>query len=144
VNPLHPVLGRGSVRYEKPLGDLMPHERHGIDDLVSLGYEVIVPREDPNAPANIDLRLGDDGQLWEMKNVGDGRHSVEDNMRSAYHKWTRLGLDADTDARIIVTSYGATRDESDVIKEIKRRMKKYAAEAIYIFRGELKALFLRR
>jgi len=122
----------------------MPHERHGIDDLVSLGYEVIVPREDPNAPANIDLRLGDDGQLWEMKNVGDGRHSVEDNMRSAYHKWTRLGLDADTDARIIVTSYGATRDESDVIKEIKRRMKKYAAEAIYIFRDELKALFLRR
>ena len=144
MNPLHPVPGRGSVRYGKPKERLTGNEQTCVSHLESLGYQVEVLDEDLEKPANIDLRLGESGQLWEMKNVGDGRHSVEDNMRSAYHKWTRLGLDADTDARIIVTSYGATRDESDVIKEIKRRMKKYAAEAIYIFRGELKALFLRR
>lgn len=81
---------------------------------------------------------------WEMKNVGDGRHAVEDNMRKAYHKWTRLGLDADADARIVMTSYGDTRDESEIVEEIKRRMRKYAVEVIYVFRGELAAQFLRR
>ena len=89
-NPLHPVPSRGSVRYGKPSGKLMPHERHGIDDLVELGYEVEAIDEDDSAPANIDLRLGDDGQLWEMKNVGDGKHSVNDRMRDAYHKWVKL------------------------------------------------------
>ncbi|EUB32700.1 minor capsid protein [Olsenella uli] len=143
-NPLHPVPGMGSVSYGKPLEDLTPHERRGIDDLVRLGYKVNVNEEDGDAPANIDLRLGKDGQLWEMKNVGDGRHSVEGSLRDAYHKWTRLGLDADNESRVVVTSYGATRDEHDVIEEIKRRMKKYAAEAIYIFRDGSSGMFLRR
>ena len=143
-NPLHPVPGRGSVRYEKPLGDLMPHERHGIDDLVSLGYEVIVPREDPNAPANIDLRLGDDGQLWEMKNVGDGKHAIEDNMRNAYHKWVKLGLDALNETKVVMTSYGGTRSESEIVDEIKRRMRKYAVNVIYIFKDGASSIFLRR
>lgn len=143
-NPLRPVPGKGSVTYGKPVGDLMPHERRGIDDLVRLGYKVNVNKEDGDAPANIDLRLGKDGQLWEMKNVGDGRHSVEGSLRDAYHKWTRLGLDADNESRVVVTSYGATRDEHDVIEEIKRRMKKYAAEAIYIFRDGSSGMFLRR
>ena len=124
MNPLHPVPGRGSVRYGKPKERLTGNEQTCVSHLESLGYQVEVLDEDLEKPTNIDLRLGESGQLWEMKNVGDGRHSVEDNMRSAYHKWTRLGLDADTDARIIVTSYGATRNESDVIKEIKWRMKK--------------------
>jgi SPP1 gp7 family putative phage head morphogenesis protein len=143
-NPLHPVPGEGSVTYGKPVGDLMPHERHGINDLVRLGYEVHVNEEDGDAPANIDLSLGDDGQLWEMKNVGDGKHSVEGSLRDAYHKWTRLGLDADNESRVVVTSYGATRDEHEVIGEIRRRMKKYATEVIYIFRDGSSAMFLRR
>lgn len=44
-----------------------------------------------------------------MKNVGDERHSIKGTMRNAYHKWLRLGLDADADARVVVTSYGASR-----------------------------------
>lgn len=132
-NPLHPVPGMGSVSYGKPLEDLTPHERRGIEDLVRLGYEVAVPKEDPHAPANIDLRLGESGQLWEMKNVGDGRHSVNDLMRSAYHKWTRLGSDS-SETRIVITSYGATRDEGEIIDEVKRRMGRYAKAVIYILR----------
>ena len=133
TNPLNPVPGKGSVVYGKPACDLMPHERRGIDDLVRLGYEVAVPREDPHAPANIDLLLGHDGQPWEMKNVGDGRHSVNDLMRSAYHKWTRLGFDS-SEARIVITSYGATRDEEEIMAEVKRRMRRYAKAVIYILR----------
>ena len=57
----------------------------------------------------IDLERGGEGQLWEMKNVGDERHSIKGTMRNAYHKWLRLGLDADADARVVVTSYGASR-----------------------------------
>ena len=143
-NPLHPVPGRGSVRYGKPSGKLMPHERHGIDDLVELGYEVEAIDEDDSAPANIDLRLGDDGQLWEIKNVGDGKHSVNDRMRDAYHKWVKLGLDADAETRVVITSYGATRDEADLVEAIRSRMKDYATEVIYVFRDGSKSIFLRR
>ena len=143
-NPLHPVPSRGSVRYGKPSGKLMPHERHGIDDLVELGYEVEAIDEDDSAPANIDLRLGDDGQLWEMKNVGDGKHSVNDRMRDAYHKWVKLGLDADAETRVVITSYGATRDETDLVEAIRSRMKDYATEVIYVFRDGSKSIFLRR
>ena len=144
MNPLHPVPGRGSVRYGKPSGKLMPHERHGIDDLVELGYEVEAIDEDDSAPANIDLRLGDDGQLWEMKNVGDGKHAIEDNMRNAYHKWVRLGLDAPNETRVVMTSYGGMRSESEIVDEIRRRMRRYAANVIYIFRDGASSLFLRR
>ncbi|WP_159430828.1 hypothetical protein [Olsenella phocaeensis] len=68
-----------------------------------------------------------------MKNVGDGRHSVNDLMRSAYHKWTRLGFDS-SEARIVITSYGATRDEEEIMAEVKRRMRRYAKAVIYILR----------
>lgn len=144
ANPLHPVPGKGSVTYEKPVGDLKPHERRGVEDLVKLGYKVIVPREDPHALANIDLLLGKNGQPWEMKNVGDGKHSVNDRMRDAYHKWTRLGLDADSDTRIVITSYGATRDEDSLVEAIRNRMKDYATEVIYVLRDGSESIFLKR
>ena len=79
-----------------------------------------------------------------MKNVGDGKHSVNDQMRKAYHKWKKLGLDADAESRIVITSYGATRDEEELISTIKNRMKDYATEVIYIYRDGSKALFLQR
>ena len=88
---------------------------------------------------------GDDpGQLWEMKNVGDGKHSVNDRMRDAYHKWTRLGLDADSDTRIVITSYGATRDEDSLVEAIRNRMKDYATEVIYVLRDGSESIFLKR
>ncbi|WP_428323498.1 hypothetical protein [Olsenella uli] len=60
------------------------------------------------------------------------------------HKWVRLGLDAHNEARVVMTSYGGTRNESEIVDEIKRRMRKYAVNVIYIFRDGSSPLFLRR
>ncbi|KXB62211.1 hypothetical protein, partial [Olsenella sp. DNF00959] len=60
------------------------------------------------------------------------------------HKWTRLGLDADSEARIVITSYGATRDERDIVDEIRRRMRKYAVNVIYVSRDGTSSIFLAR
>ena len=144
MNPLHPVPGRGSVRYGKPKERLTGNEQTCVSHLESLGYQVEVLDEDLEKPANIDLRLGESGQLWEMKNVGDGKHSVNDRMRDAYHKWVKLGLDADAETRVVITSYGATRDETDLVEAIRSRMKDYATEVIYVFRDGSKSIFLRR
>ena len=60
------------------------------------------------------------------------------------HKWLRLGLDANAEARVVVTSYGASRDEREIIEEVRRRMRRYAAEVIYVFRDGSGAVYLRR
>lgn len=142
-NPLNPKPGEGSVTYEKPRDNLEPHEVKTVDDLVRFGYKVVVSGEDPDAPANIDLELGPKRQKWEMKNVGDGKHAVEDRMRDGYHKWKKLGINP-SESRMVITSYNATKDEQDIIDDIKFRMKKYAVEVIYIYRDGSKSIFLSR
>ena len=143
-NTFKPVPGEGSVVYEKPRNNLKDHEIKTVDDLVSLGYQVKVLDDDLSASANIDLELGPDEQLWEMKNVIGSKSSINKRMRDAYHKWTRLGLDADSETRIVITSYGATRDEEEIIEEIKNRMKDYGVEVIYVYRDGSKSIFLRK
>ena len=140
-NPFKPVPGAGSVIYDKPKDKLLAHETRTIHDLEALGYQVKVLKEDGDAPANIDLELGPKRQKWEMKNVGDGKHSVNDQMRMACHKWKKLGISS-SESCIVITSYGATRDEQDIIDEIKRRMERYATEVIYIYRDGNKSIFL--
>ena len=144
ANPLHSVPCRGSVRYEKPKERLAKNEQTCVSHLESLGYQVEVLDEDLEKSANIDLRLGESGQLWEMKNVGDGKHAIEGNMRNAYHKWVKLGLDALNETKVVMTSYGGTRSESEIVDEIKRRMRKYAVNVIYIFKDGASSIFLRR
>ena len=121
------------VVYEKPRNALTRHERLTIDVLHENGFRVVVRLEDGKAPANIDLAIGTSDELWEMKNVGNGKHAVEDRMEDSYHKWTRLGLDA-TEARTVITSFDATRDEELIISDIRRRMY-YAAEVLYVTRS---------
>lgn len=65
-----------------------------------------------------------------MKNVGDGKHAVEDNMRDACHKWTRLGLD-ESNSRIVLSSFGASRDDESILDDIRKRMR-YAKEVLYV------------
>ena len=64
-------------------------------------------------------------------------------MRMACHKWKKLGISS-SESRIVITSYEATRDEQDIIDEIKRRMNKYAAEVICIYRDGSKSVFFLR
>lgn len=122
---------------------LEPHEIRTVDDLVRLGYKVVVSKEDSSAASNIDLELGADKQKWEMKNVAGGKSSINKRMREAYHKWVKLGLKADDETRVVITSYGSEIDEETIIEEIASRMKDYAAEVIYIYRSGEKAIFLK-
>ena len=142
-NPFNPKPGEGSVIYEKDKEKLEPHEVKAIDALERFGYRIIVPKEDPEAASNIDLKIGTKKQLWEMKNIGDGNHSLSDQMRKAYHKWKKLGLKADDETRIVITSFDATRDEEELIEAIKDRMKDYGVEVIYIYRDGSKEIFLK-
>lgn len=93
-NPLHPVPGEGSVRYGKPVGDLTPHERRGIEDLVRLGYKVAVPKEDPHALANIDLLLGHDGAVGDEergRRQARRRGQHEEGLPQVDKAWPRRG-----------------------------------------------------
>lgn len=142
-NPLNPKPGDGSVVYVKDKDKLEPHEVRTVDDLVRLGYKVVVSKEDSSAASNIDLELGADKQKWEMKNVAGGKSSINKRMREAYHKWIKLDLKADDETRVVITSYGSEIDEETIIEEIAKRMKDYAAEVIYIYRSGEKAIFLK-
>lgn len=142
-NPFNPKPGDGSVVYVKDKDKLEPHEIRTVDDLVRLGYKVVVSKEDSSAASNIDLELGADKQKWEMKNVAGGKSSINKRMREAYHKWVKLGLKADDETRVVITSYGSEIDEETIIEEIASRMKDYAAEVIYIYRSGEKAIFLK-
>ena len=88
----------------------------------------------------IDLELGSKGSC------GDEEHrqeaSVNDQMRVACRKWKKLGISS-SESRVVITSYGATRDEQDIIDEVKRRMSKYAVE-VDIYRDGSKSVFLSR
>lgn len=65
-----------------------------------------------------------------MKNLGNGKHSVESSMRNAYRKWTRLELD-ESNSRIVPSSFGAICKEDLIIVGIKKRMR-YAREVLYV------------
>ena len=111
------------IIYDKPSDKLLDHESFAVDALHDGGFPFTVLNEDENAPANIDI-LFDSGQLWEMKDVGDGRHSVEDQLKSARSKWRRL--DIDDPVRVVITGTNLKRrSEQEVIDEIRRRSHYY-------------------
>ena len=118
----------GKATYEKPRENLLQHEKDGIDALLAKGFDVVALNEDNNADANIDFLIN--GQLWEMKNIGDGKHSIEDQMKRAHHKWEKLG--ETSPVRIVITSFGMTRYARDAIEEISRRMDRYADEVLFV------------
>lgn len=121
----------GKATYEKTRDELLEHEKKGLDALLEHGFDVEVPREDPKAVANIDFVIN--GNLWEMKDIGDGKHSIEDQMKSARKKWDKLKLGGKV--RIVVTAFNRTKGDDSAIEEIERRMNRYADEVLYIHRG---------
>lgn len=116
------------VTYIKPEEQLTDNEKKGIACLSSNGFSVIVNREDPKALANIDLSIN--GEPWEMKNIGDGSHSLNDRMRDAAHKWRKMGLD-ERKMKIVITSEGRTKNIEETTEEIHRRLK-LGQEALFI------------
>ena len=116
------------VVWQKAETKLHDHEKFAVSSLSNNGVPITVLDEDDAAPANIDL-ITRDGELWEMKDVGDGKHSVEGQLRDARKKWAKLH--SDSPVRVVVTSTKATKSPEDVVAEIRRRGR-YYDEAVYI------------
>lgn len=116
------------VDYLKDWSKLYDHEQFAVSSLESAGFSFTVLDEDDSAPSNIDL-IARDGALWEMKDVGDGKHSVEDQLRDARGKW--LKLDCPLPVRVVVTATKATKDDASILEEICRRSR-YYDEVLFI------------
>ena len=93
-------------------------EKHG------LGFTILP--EKSNAPANIDAKYK--GELWELKNPKSGKHAVEDRIKEACDKWSRLGLDSSP--KIILSNSESSRSDSDVFQEAIRRCEFYGADEL--------------
>lgn len=120
--------GEVEISYQKPREDLLAHERYAVDALAQAGLSFTVLDEDDLAPASIDL-YSRSGEFWEMKDVGDGRHSIEDQLKNARSKWRRLGLEGPV--RVVVTGTKMTRSDDSAIAEIGNRSR-YFDEVIFV------------
>lgn len=112
---------------EKPRKRLENHEMKTVDDLERMGIRPKTLAEDEFAAANIDLLVHE--ELWEMKNVGDGKHAIEDRLRDSSKKWEKLG--SSLPVRTILTAYGTRRPLDELCAEAWKR-RRYWDECIVI------------
>ena len=71
--------------------------------------------------ANIDAWYH--SEFWELKNPGNGKHSMEDLIHDAVKKWEKLGIQ--TKPKVIVSNSRSTRADSDALDEALRRCRWY-------------------
>lgn len=109
----------GSVKYLKSRDSLEGHEKAGIDNLLLNGFDIETVKEDPHAPANLDISMN--GELWEMKNLTNCASSVSNQVKRARIKWFKLGLSSPS--RCVFTNEGNEDgfDETCAALEKRRR-----------------------
>lgn len=109
----------GTVSYTKSRALLEEHEKAGIDYLTLNGFDLDVIKEDPKAPANLDISM--DGKLWEMKNLTNSGSSVSNQVKRAREKWYKLGIR--TPVMCVFTNDGNTNsfDEVCAALNVKRK-----------------------
>lgn len=109
----------GSVKYVKSRDSLEGHEKAGIDNLLLNGFDIETIKEDPHAPANLDISMN--GELWEMKNLTNRASSVSNQVKRARIKWFKLGLSSPS--RCVFTNEGNEDgfDETCAALEKRRR-----------------------
>lgn len=107
----------GRATYDKPRGALEPHERAGVDALLSHGFDLRVIPESGSARANLDLEMGGTG--WEMKNVINAS-SASNQIKRARIKWFKIGGGS---MRVIITSEGAETTFEETVSQIERRIR---------------------
>lgn len=109
----------GSVKYVKSRDSLEVHEKAGIDNLLLNGFDIETVKEDPHAPANLDIFMN--GELWEMKNLTNRASSVSNQVKRARIKWFKLGLSSPS--RCVFTNEGNEDgfDETCAALEKRRR-----------------------
>lgn len=109
----------GSVKYVKSRDSLEGHEKAGIDNLLLNGFDIETVKEDPHAPANLDISMN--GELWEMENLTNRASSVSNQVKRARIKWFKLGLSSPS--RCVFTNEGNEDgfDETCAALEKRRR-----------------------
>lgn len=109
----------GSVKYVKSRDSLEGHEKAGIDNLLLNGFDIETVKEDPHAPANLNISMN--GELWEMKNLTNRASSVSNQVKRARIKWFKLGLSSPS--RCVFTNEGNEDgfDETCAALEKRRR-----------------------
>lgn len=109
----------GSVKYIKSRDSLEGHEKAGIDNLLLNGFDIETVKENPHAPANLDISMN--GELWEMKNLTNRASSVSNQVKRARIKWFKLGLSSPS--RCVFTNEGNEDgfDETCAALEKRRR-----------------------
>lgn len=103
--------------YEKPRKKLTDDERAAVDQLEAIGVFPVVRKENPNAPANIDLSI--DGVLWEIKNV-TSEGSVSSQYNRARKQWKKLGLVEPVN--VVFSTQRANASFGDIVGFVKKRM----------------------
>ncbi|WP_296012696.1 hypothetical protein [uncultured Adlercreutzia sp.] len=115
-------LGAGKapkVTYLKPEKALEDHERAGIRHLSESGFKIDALKEDPKAPANMDVRIN--GELWEMKNVTNSESSVSNQVKRARMKWLKLGKGGKM--RAVFTQEGCASSHGSVCEAVEKRLR---------------------
>ena len=105
------------VYAEKSIEDLYDWEFGAADLLARSKFSITLLDEDPLAPTNIDTLIS--GQPWELKNVGDGKHSIKDQLGKARRKWARHALEGP--AKAVVSCSGRTKSDESTAKDNIRR-----------------------
>lgn len=103
------------VRYTKPRDALEPHERIAVDLLQRAGFAVETLPEDPQAPANLDVSLGD-SSTWEIKNVSNAKGSVKNQLTRSRKKFYKLG---EREKRHVITGVGSSASFSETEKRLR-------------------------
>ena len=114
---------------DEEIGRIKPWERQTWSDLAEHhGIAPLILPEDSDV-ANIDAWYH--REFWELKNPGNGKHSMEDLIHDAVKKWKKLGIQ--TKPKVIVSNSRSTRADSDALDEALRRCKWYGVgELLYV------------
>lgn len=107
----------GSVKYLKSRDSLEGHEKAGIDNLLLNGFDIETVKEDPHAPANLDISMN--GELWEMKNLTNCASSVSNQVKRARIKWFKLGLSSPS--RCVFTNEGNEDGFNETCTALEKR-----------------------
>ena len=113
---------------EKPWEALSGDEKQTVLKLKANGFLVRTIKEDGSAAANIDFEIG--GDLWEAKNVTNGRGSVSNQMSRSRKKFYAIG----GQSRTVITTERCSSSTAEVIGGIEIRLRD--GEEVLLVTGE--------
>lgn len=117
-----------NIRLEKSWEKLERHEKAGFWHVSRSGAKDIrLIDEDPDAPANFDLKVG--GRVWEMKNVTNAESSVSNQVKRARKKWLKTGRS--DHMRVVITTEGLEGNFEDVLEGVEKRLRPGEVAIVY-------------